>query len=44
MPVDASDLHKKPAAMQRFVMDVFCLEEKVVEQRFFQRGIQSESK
>jgi OmpA-OmpF porin, OOP family len=41
--VDASDLYKNPAAMQRFVMDVFCLEEKqavAVEQKIVLRGIQ----
>jgi len=38
--VDASDLYRNPAAIQRFVMDVFCLEEKVVEQKIVLRGIQ----
>jgi OmpA-OmpF porin, OOP family len=38
--VDASDLYKNPTAMQKFVMDVFCLEEKVVEQKIVLRGIQ----
>jgi OmpA-OmpF porin, OOP family len=37
--VDAADLYKNPAAIQRFVMDVFCLEEKVVEQKIVLRGI-----
>ncbi len=40
MLVDAADLYKNPAAIQRFVMDVFCLEEKVVEQKIVLRGIQ----
>jgi OmpA-OmpF porin, OOP family len=37
--VDAADLYKNPAAIQRFVMDVFCVEEKVVEQKIVLRGI-----
>jgi OmpA-OmpF porin, OOP family len=37
MLVDAADLYKNPAAIQRFVMDVFCQE--VVEQKIVLRGI-----
>jgi OOP family OmpA-OmpF porin len=37
--IDAADLYKNPAAIQRFVMDVFCLEEKVVERKIILRGI-----
>ena len=40
MLVDAADLYRNPAAIQKFVMDVFCLEEKVVEQKIVLRGIQ----
>ena len=36
--VDASDLYKNPAAMQKFVMNVFCQE--IVEQKIVLRGIQ----
>jgi OmpA-OmpF porin, OOP family len=35
--VDAADLFKNPAAIQRFVMDVFCQE--IVEQKIVLRGI-----
>jgi OOP family OmpA-OmpF porin len=37
MLVDAADLYKNPAAIQRFVMDVFCQE--IVEQKIVLRGI-----
>jgi OOP family OmpA-OmpF porin len=42
MLVDAADLYRNPAAIQRFVMDVFCLEERVVEkvvEKIVLRGI-----
>lgn len=37
MLVDAAELYRNPAAIQRFVMDVFCLEERVVEQKVVER-------
>ncbi len=37
MLVDAADLYKNPAAIQKFVMDVFCQE--IVEQKIVLRGI-----
>ena len=42
MLVDAAELYRNPAAIQRFVMDVFCLEERVVEkvvEKIVLRGI-----
>ena len=43
MLVDAAELYRNPAAIQRFVMDVFCLEEKVVNRGSSSRKSSSEA-